>query len=54
MTKEEILELAEKHFDYQGGWIANTEDLLKFADAIFEEGKNEGWMDAMPPDLEVN
>lgn len=31
MTNEQILEIAEKHFDYQGGWLANTEDLLKFA-----------------------
>ena len=32
MTNEEILQLAEQHFDYQGGWIAYIkEDLLKFA-----------------------
>ena len=35
MTNEEILELAEQHFDYQGGWIAySKEDLLEFARAI--------------------
>ena len=32
MTNEEILQLAEQHFDYQGGWIAySKEDLLEFA-----------------------
>ena len=35
MTEEQILELAEQHFDYQGGWIADTEDLLKFAWEIY-------------------
>ena len=35
MTNEEILQLAEQHFDYQGGWIAySKEDLLEFARAI--------------------
>ena len=35
MTDKEILELAEQHFDYQGGWIAySKEDLLEFARAI--------------------
>jgi hypothetical protein len=35
MTNKEILELAEQHFDYQGGWIAySKEDLLEFARAI--------------------
>ena len=34
MTDKQILELAEKHFDYQGGWVADTEDLLKFAQEI--------------------
>jgi hypothetical protein len=30
MTNEEILQLAEQHFDYQGGWIAySKEDLLE-------------------------
>jgi hypothetical protein len=37
MTDKDILELAENYFDYQGGWIADTEDLLKFARAIIEE-----------------
>jgi hypothetical protein len=35
MTNKEILQLAEQHFDYQGGWIAySKEDLLEFARAI--------------------
>ena len=37
MTNEQILELAGKHFDYQGGWIADTEDLLKFARELIKE-----------------
>jgi hypothetical protein len=44
MTNEEILQLAEQHFDYQGGWIAYIkEDLLKFALAIHENGYNKGY-----------
>jgi hypothetical protein len=43
MTNEQMIEIAEQHFDYQGGWIANTEDLLKFALAIHENGYNEGY-----------
>jgi len=27
MTDEQILQLAEQHFDYQGGWIAYSKDL---------------------------
>ena len=46
MTNEQILELVERHFDYQGGWIANTEDLLKFARAIYEEGYDDGCFQA--------
>jgi hypothetical protein len=51
MTNEKILELAEKHFSFiaeytASGWIADTEDLLKFARAIredaYQEGFNEG------------
>ena len=35
MIDKEILQLAEQHFDYQGGWIAySKEDLLEFARAI--------------------
>jgi hypothetical protein len=35
MPDKEILQLAEQHFDYQGGWIAySKEDLLEFARAI--------------------
>ena len=41
MTNEQMIEIAEQHFDYQGGWIANTEDLLKFAREIFEKGQQE-------------
>jgi flagellar biosynthesis/type III secretory pathway protein FliH len=44
MTNKEILELAEKYFDYQGGWIAySKEDLLEFALAIHENGYNKGY-----------
>lgn len=42
MTNEQILEIAEKHFDYQGGWLANTEDLLKFALTMYKRGILEG------------
>lgn len=41
MTNEQILEIAEKHFDYQGGWLANTEDLLKFARELCDKGQEE-------------
>ena len=39
MTDEQILELAEQHFSFiaeytASGWIADTEDLLKFARAL--------------------
>jgi hypothetical protein len=42
MTNEQILELAEKHFSFiaeytASGWIADTEDLLKFSRAIRKE-----------------
>ena len=42
MTDEQIFELAEKHFSFiaeytASGWIADTEDLLKFALAIRKE-----------------
>jgi hypothetical protein len=33
-TDAEILEIAEKYFDYQGGWIADKEQLLKFVKEI--------------------
>lgn len=42
MTDEQILEFAEQHFSFiteytATGWIADTEDLLKFARTIIEE-----------------
>lgn len=42
MTDEQILEFAEQHFSFiteytATGWIADTEDLLKFARVIIEE-----------------
>jgi len=43
MTDEQILELANKHFNYQKEWTANTEDLLKFAQAIYDIGNENGW-----------
>jgi hypothetical protein len=48
MTNEQILELAEKHFSFiaeytASGWIADTEDLLKFALLIHENGYNKGY-----------
>ena len=44
MIDKEILQLAEQHFDYQGGWIAySKEDLLEFALAIHENGYNKGY-----------
>ena len=47
MTNEEILQLAEQHFDYQGGWIAySKEDLLEFARDTWRTGTRGV---AMPP-----
>ena len=56
MTDEQILKLAEQHFSFiteytATGWIADTEDLLKFARALWAEGfkvgveygYDEGW-----------
>ena len=47
MTDEQIIQLAQKHFDYQEGWVANTEDLLKFAlqvaDIEYDRGFDDGW-----------
>ena len=46
MTNKEILELAEKYFDYQGGWIAySKEDLLEFARELYDEGYSKGEYD---------
>lgn len=46
MTEEQILELAEQHFDYQGGWIAySKEDLLKFAWEIYGIASDETLQD---------
>ena len=45
MTNEQMIEIAEQHFDYQGGWIANTEDLLKFARELYDEGYSKGEYD---------
>jgi hypothetical protein len=52
MTDEQILELAEKHFSFiteytATGWIADTEDLLKFARDIRQDGYSEGYDDGM-------
>ena len=43
MTDAQMIEIAEQHFDYQGGWIANTEDLLKFARELYDEGYTKGF-----------
>ena len=44
MIDKEILQLAEQHFDYKVGWMSSsTEDLLKFALAIHENGYNKGY-----------
>jgi len=44
MTDEQILQLAENYFDYQGGWIAySKEDLLKFARELCDKSKWEGY-----------
>jgi hypothetical protein len=48
MTNEQILELAEKHFSFiaeytASGWIADTEDLLKFARELYDEGYTKGF-----------
>ena len=47
MTNEQIFELVEKNFSFiaeysASGWIAETEDILKFARAIYDEGYKEG------------
>lgn len=43
MTDEQIIEIAENYFDYQGGWIAySKEDLLKFALVMYNHGICEG------------
>lgn len=43
MTDEQIIKIAEEHFSFVTeyticGWVADTEDLLKFARAIYEKG----------------
>ena len=48
ITTERILEIADKHFNFideysASGWIADTEDLLKFANEIYNEGHEDGW-----------
>ena len=48
MTNEQILELAEKHFSFiaeytASGWIADTEDLLKFARELYNGGYFDGY-----------
>jgi hypothetical protein len=48
MTDEQILELAEQHFSFiaeytASGWIADTEDLLKFARELYNEGYVDGY-----------
>lgn len=46
MTDEQILELAEQHFSFiteytATGWIADTEDLLRFARVMYNKGQEE-------------
>jgi hypothetical protein len=48
MTDEQIIQLATKHFSYFAeyaatGWIADTEDLLKFARELYDEGYTKGF-----------
>jgi hypothetical protein len=50
ILNEEIIKLAEKHFSFiteytASGWIADTEDLLRFAQKIYQMGYNEGGYD---------
>lgn len=50
MTDEQILELAEKHFSFiteytATGWIADTEDLLEFAQEIYRKAYSTGHRD---------
>ena len=49
MTNEQMIEIAEQHFDYQGGWIANTEDLLKFARKIYQNGYDDAAVENAEP-----
>jgi hypothetical protein len=46
MTDKQILELAEKHFSFiteytASGWIADSEDIVKFAKAMYEKGRQD-------------
>lgn len=56
MTDEQILEFAEQHFSFiteytATGWIADTEDLLKFAQAIYVEGYEQHRKDILGEEL---
>ena len=55
MPDEEILKLVEKHFSFLSeytacGWIAETEDVLKFARARLREGYHQGVNDGQGHD----
>ena len=54
MTNEQMIEIAEQHFDYQGGWIANTEDLLKFARELYDDVYTKGFKVGHDAGLELN
>lgn len=46
MTDEQIIKIAEEHFSFVieytiWGWVADTKDLLKFARAMYEKGRDD-------------
>ena len=43
MNEEEIINLANQYFNFEDGWIAETEYLFKFARAVYEEGQISGF-----------
>jgi len=42
MTDEQILQLAEQHFDYQGGWLNPDYEYPHHNWDIFEDGSDYG------------
>ena len=46
IDNEQILKLAEQYFSFvteytTTGWVADTEDLLKFAEAMYDRGRDD-------------
>jgi hypothetical protein len=54
MTEEQILQLAENHLIFERHndvWKTDTLQLLKFAEAIYQEGVNYGYDKVLGADL---